>query len=430
MKRSSLRRVAVASLLALVLAACGTDDDTGSGDRSNDRSSSPPTSAVEIEDDHDDTAAIPDEVGPADESLDPIRVGMINMSEGTPSYPDVAVGADAAVSYANAKLGGIGGHPIELVHCNVGTDQASNQKCAQRFANDDDIGVVVHGYVFGAGYVLPILEAADVPVLLQTPLTQPDFEATNGFAYQGGNAGGTSGTAAYAAKFLDAENIVILGADNDALRAAVQTIEALPSMADVEVSTTYIPDTAADVTADVQASGAADADAILALINGPQCPQVAQTLRDLNIDAPVVSTTTCAVPATLETQPELFEGWTVVGSGLPPLLPEGASAELDFYREVFPDHGDEAKMDSFLSLGGFGAILALRDIGSGLPENPGRDDWRAGLEGFTGPYFGGRDELSCPGEHFPAVCDNDIRAFVLDGEGVMSQVQGFFDPLA
>src|SRR5699024_9161963 len=114
-----------------------------------------------VSDDHDDTLAIPEETGPADDSLEPIRIGMINMSDGTPSYPDVAVGADAGASYANAALGGIDGRPIEIVHCNVGADQASNQKCAQQFANDDDIGVVVHGYVFGAGFVLPILEAAD-----------------------------------------------------------------------------------------------------------------------------------------------------------------------------------------------------------------------------------------------------------------------------
>jgi branched-chain amino acid transport system substrate-binding protein len=425
LKPTTVRRAAAVLALSLLVTACGSSDDDSSG--SSGSGGDGPSSTVAPDT---DTGSIPEPTGPADESLDPVKIGMINMDEGTPSYPDVSVGVDAAAELVNAELGGIQGRPVEVEHCNVGVDQASNQSCAQQFANDDDISLVVTGYVFGSAFVYPILEAADVPVLIQTPLTQPDFEAANGWAFQGGNAGGTSGTAAYAAEYLDAESIVILGADNDALRAAVETIEGLPAMEGVEVSTTYIPDTAADVTADVQASGAASADAVLALINAPQCVQVAQTLQDLAVEAPVISTATCAVPSTLDESPELFEGWTVVGSGLPPLLAEGSSAELDYFRETFPTYGPEDKLESFLAVGGFGALLAAWSIGNELPETLDRADWAEGLAGFTGPYFGGQDELSCPGEHFPAVCSNEVRAFVLDGEGVMSQVQDFFDPLA
>lgn len=437
MKTSTIRRAAVLAALSLSLTvvACGDDDDTGTddataGEAGTDDTGTDPGEETTVDDDHDDTLAIPEATGPADDSLDPVVIGVINMDEGTPSYPDVSIGIDAAADLVNAELGGINGHPVEIRHCNVGVDQASNQECAQEFANDDEVGLVINGYVFGSSFLFPILEAAELPVLLQTPLTSADFQAANAYGFQGGNAGGTAGTAAFAASFLDAENVVILGADNDALRAAVSTIEGLPSMEGVDLSTTYIPDTASDVTADVQASGAADADAVLALINSPQCVQVAQTLRDLQVEAPVISTTTCAVPTTLAESPELFEGWHVVGSGLPPLLADGASAELDYFRETFPTYGPEEKLGSFLALGGFGAMLAAWDIGNDLPEDPTRADWTDGLSGFEGPYFGGRNSLSCPGEHFPAVCDNEVRAFVLDDAGVMSQVQGFFDPLS
>ncbi len=453
--------LALAVTMSLAVAACGSDDDTA--DSSNDSASNSSTPAGTSADTTDSTVAsdttdapgdtsatgdsvpttdgsssggsdhslsIPDAVGPADESLEPVVIGVINMDEGTPSYPDVSVGIDAAAALANAELGGIQGRPIEIRHCNVGVDQATNQKCAQEFANADDVNLVINGYVFGSGFTLPITEAAGLPTLLQTPLTAPDFSASLAWAFQGGNAGGTAGTAAYAAKFLDAENIVILGADNDALRAAVQTIEGLPAVEGRTISTTYIADTSSDVTADIQVSGALEADAILALVNAPQCPQVAQALVDLGSEAPVISTATCAVPATLEASPDLFEGWTVVGSGLPPLLAPGASPELDYYMEKFPEYGDEAKAKSFLTLGGFGSLLAAQRIGNDLPETLSRDDWAAGLAGFTGPYFGGQLELSCPGPHFPAVCDNEVRAFVLDDQGMMTQVQDFFDGLA
>jgi branched-chain amino acid transport system substrate-binding protein len=427
LKKKSIRRAGAALAMVLVLAACGSDDDATSSSTTARGSAGTTEGAVGNDT---DTSTIPEATGPADQSLDPVKIGMINMDEGTPSYPDVSIGVDAAAELINAELGGIQGRPVEIVHCNVGVDQASNQKCAQQFANDDDISVVINGYVFASGFIFPILDAAELPVLLQTPLTSPDFMATNAYGYAGGNAGGTVGTAAFAAKFLDAKKITVLGADNDALRSAVKAIEGLPSIEGVEVSTTYIPDTAADVTADIQASGAADADAVLALINAPQCVQVAQTLKDLDVSAPVISTTTCAVPSTLAQSPELFEGWHVVGSGLPPLLSEGASAELDYFRETFPEYGSKDKTESFLALGGFGAMLAAWDIGNDLPEALTRTDWSTGLKGFTGPYFGGQDEFSCPGPHYPAVCSNDVRAYVLDDQGVMTQVQDFFDPLS
>ena len=367
MRRRSLAALAVT--LSLAVTACGSDsDDTATTDAPADTaavateaapadtaaadttadttpadsaapadtSASGTTDASASEGVTDHSVAIPEQAGPADESLDPVVIGVINMDEGTPSFPDVSAGIDAATALINAELGGIQGRPVEIKHCSVGVDQASNQQCAQDFANDDTLNLVIDGYVFGSGYTLPILEAAGLPTLIQTPLTQPDFNATNAWAYQGGNAGGTAGTAAYAAKFLDAQDIVIIGSDNDTLRAAVQTIEALPSVQGRNISTTYVSETAADITADVQVSGALEADAVLSLVNSAQCLQVAQTLQDVGVTAPVISTATCAVPSTLEANSEAFAGWTVVGSGLPPLLPEGESVELDYYMREVP----------------------------------------------------------------------------------------------
>ena len=461
MRRRSLAALAVT--LSLAVTACGSDsDDTATTDAPADTaavateaapadtaaadttadttpadsaapadtSASGTTDASASEGVTDHSVAIPEQAGPADESLDPVVIGVINMDEGTPSFPDVSAGIDAAAALINAELGGIQGRPVEIKHCSVGVDQASNQQCAQDFANDDTLNLVIDGYVFGSGYTLPILEAAGLPTLIQTPLTQPDFNATNAWAYQGGNAGGTAGTAAYAAKFLDAQDIVIIGSDNDALRAAVQTIEALPSVQGRNISTTYVSETAADITADVQVSGALEADAVLSLVNSAQCLQVAQTLQDVGVTAPVISTATCAVPSTLEANAEAFAGWTVVGSGLPPLLPEGESVELDYYMEKFPQYGDAAIARSFQALGGFGAMLAAQRIGNDAPDTLSREDWAAGLAGFTGPYFGGQVELSCPGPHFPAVCNNEVRAFELDNKGTMTMVQDFFDGLA
>lgn len=450
MKTSRIRVFAVGLALALAAAACGSDSD-GAGTATTNGAAETTTTAADGgdttegtgDDETEDTtnggstggstdsaASIPTPTGPADDSLEPMVIGVINMDEGTPSFPDVSDGIEAAAELINAELGGIQGRPVEIRLCNVGMDQASNQACAQEMANADDINVVINGYVFGSGFIFPIFEAAELPVLLQTPLTAPDFNATLAWGFQGGNAGGTAGTAGYAAKILDAQNIVMIGADNDATRAAVATMEALPSLEGRNLMTTYVSETAADVSADIQASGAADADAVLAIINTAQCVQIAQALADINVTAPVIATSTCATQLTLGEAPELFEGWHIVGSGLPPLVAAGESAEVDYWRETFPLYGDEAKLQSFHALGGFGSMLAIWTIGNDLPEDPSRADWAEGLASFTGPYFGGQETLSCPGIHFPAVCNNEVRAYVLNANGEATKVQDFFDALS
>ena len=56
--------------------------------------------------------------GPANKSLPPVYIGYINQQGGPTSIGLLATaGAQMAVNYANAELGGVDGHPIQLVTC-------------------------------------------------------------------------------------------------------------------------------------------------------------------------------------------------------------------------------------------------------------------------------------------------------------------------
>src|SRR6516225_7185912 len=56
--------------------------------------------------------------GPANQSLPPVKIGFINQQGGPTAVGLHATdGAKMAVNYANAELGGIGGHPIVLDTC-------------------------------------------------------------------------------------------------------------------------------------------------------------------------------------------------------------------------------------------------------------------------------------------------------------------------
>src|ERR1700756_623684 len=48
----------------------------------------------------------------------PVRVGLINDEGGTASsWPEIRIGAQAAIEYANQYLGGIAGRPVQLDTC-------------------------------------------------------------------------------------------------------------------------------------------------------------------------------------------------------------------------------------------------------------------------------------------------------------------------
>ena len=68
-------------------------------------------------------------------SGDPVRIGYVNQDA---LFPEATIGIDAAVAYANAELGGIGGRPIELVTCTI-TVAEDGAACGTQFANDDSI---------------------------------------------------------------------------------------------------------------------------------------------------------------------------------------------------------------------------------------------------------------------------------------------------
>ena len=52
-----------------------------------------------------------------------------------------------AVNYANAELGGVDGHPIQLVTCFIASAEEEGTGCAQKFLANNKISVIAMGGV-------------------------------------------------------------------------------------------------------------------------------------------------------------------------------------------------------------------------------------------------------------------------------------------
>src|SRR2546423_8942354 len=86
--------------------------------------------------------------GPADKSLPPVYIGYVNQQGGPTAVGLLATaGAQMAVNYANAELGGVGGHPIQLVTCFIASAEEEGTVCAQKFLANKKVNVIELGGV-------------------------------------------------------------------------------------------------------------------------------------------------------------------------------------------------------------------------------------------------------------------------------------------
>ncbi len=129
---------------------------------------------------------------------DPVVLGFQN-PEGDPAgtFPEYSIAAEAAVKYINEELGGIGadykagkpGRPIKLEVCKMAITPADSQKCANELAAKKPFAVVSSLNFFGNHFA--IYKAANIPVIVGTPITALDFTSPGVFAI--GGAGGCLG---------------------------------------------------------------------------------------------------------------------------------------------------------------------------------------------------------------------------------------------
>src|SRR5580700_4563441 len=129
--KRALRRGAPAFLAAAVVigvAACSSGSSTAGSSGSSPAGTSSSSSGTGVS-----AAGLSAYLPGKKAAGTPVKVGLIN-NEGSDAQSEPSVGdaAEAAADYANAELGGIGGHPIKVYRCGESEDTASATACANQ----------------------------------------------------------------------------------------------------------------------------------------------------------------------------------------------------------------------------------------------------------------------------------------------------------
>lgn len=116
------------------------------------------------------------------------------MTLGTFSQPpyalsEIPVGAQAAVNTVNAA-GGVAGHQLKLISCDDEMNPNDAVACA-REAVSDHVAAVVGTFTFFGDDVVPILQQAGIPDLLDVAISPDELTSKDSFpVYSGANAAG------------------------------------------------------------------------------------------------------------------------------------------------------------------------------------------------------------------------------------------------
>ncbi|MBD0021733.1 ABC transporter substrate-binding protein [Gordonia pseudamarae] len=338
MRTKRMRAVVASAAVAVVatagLAACGSDDDDSTG------SSSASVTAPE--------GSFPGKAA----SGAPVKIGLIN-PEGGPaiSMPENRAAAEAATTYANENLGGIGGRPIELVVCKNKEDTASARECANQMVEAKVSAVVVTATSMST-VMAPIITKAGIPYTAVAGAGS-EIMSDNAFIWSG-----ASGAYQYMAKFSAQENLKSVTAyaiDVPASLTGLQMV-ATPAFkaAGIDFKIVRIPAGTPEVTPQVSAGLTDKTDGVIVIGNTAMCTAVFKSLGTLGADVKKMTPQSCADAQVYKSVGDSLNGTQVFTTA----DTRSDDPESQLYRAVMDKYTPETDAHGY-AVSGYQGVLGL-----------------------------------------------------------------------
>jgi branched-chain amino acid transport system substrate-binding protein len=343
-----------------------------------------------------------------------IKIGFTNQTAGSlGTYPEVTAAFDAAVSYINTELGGVGGKKITLDKCVVDGTPATTQKCAQQMVQDKP-NFVMWGNDYNALAAWPILKAAGIFVIGELPLTNADFSATNVAFFNPGTAGSGPGTAAYIAQHpLPNKKFATLVSQNPAALAAAQLLD--KPLKDLGYSTqdAAVSPTATDYTSSLLSVHPQAVGGLSELLAANGCVAFANAYGQQGLKTQVYANQTCYAPDVLKSSGKYMVGWKVTELTQDP---SGTTADAVTYRKAMSSYGGTNYITSGQAALAFSTMMTtynnvLKPLASSQITSSSVQQQLSG-SGKSGPIFLGGKYTCGVVKALPSVCGTQL--FIYD----------------
>jgi branched-chain amino acid transport system substrate-binding protein len=332
------------------------------------------------------------EVGAVDKNLEAVKIGFINVDGGVPAFPESTKAEEVAAAFINDHLGGVGGHPIEIVQCNIVQGDEDAQKCAQQFANDPSILSVQLGMtVLGTGPIYSTIGTKKNVIGLGT-FSPADLDVPGVNYYSAAAFSAGPGMALYAKETLKASTMAIVFDQTDPGAAgSAQLVIGLSKALGIKATSVPVTNASEWSTALVSA-GAQTADAVAVMGNTSVCVPMAQAVQQLAITSPVLTFGFCQDNSVAEALGE-FPEWTYFQPTKSPFGVDDADVKL--YNAVMESYAPDANQSGGANGTFQGLVSLVRAMNEVGYDNLSVEAINKAYSGFTGPVFLGPQEIAC-----------------------------------
>ena len=356
--------------------------------------------------------------GPADKSLPPVYIGFVNQQGGPTAVGLLATaGAQMAVNYANAELGGVGGHPIQLVTCFIASAEEEGTTCAQKFLANKKVNVInLGGVAVGVQSFYATLHGA-IPVIDGVAATPIDTTQKNAVILFGDATHILPPFGTYAKDVLHAKTAALVyPSDNAGIAIGAAAIKQGLQAAGVTVKSVGYSESTTDLTSVLTAAGAQTADMVIPYSDTAGCVNLAKSLKTLGITDPkkIVSAPLCLNGQVIKGFGD-FPHWTY--SIASSLFGDPTDPGMPAYMAVAKKYSTPANAPDPWNIVNFGQLLTtikmMNEVGY---ANLSPSAILAKAKAFTGPQALGAPSLACAKySSAPAVCNDRIQLFEYTG---------------
>jgi branched-chain amino acid transport system substrate-binding protein len=283
----------------------------------------------------------------------PVKVGFINIDSGAVSFPESTAGAKAAEGVINDTLGGIGGHPLQVVYCSVNGTPESSQTCAAKMV-DEKVVAVTLGLDFNDSVLVPVFENAKIPIIGGVPAGQDILASKSAFFFQAGLPAVYPGIPYWISQNLkDVKKVAILHADDPTSKFIAET-NMKPYFEQLGMTAQLFQESgaAADYTPVVSAAIATNPDLITSTFGNVACIGYMKALKSLAYKGKVFHSAGCYDKATFDAvgldnlEGQYFD-FGLYGFYSKDALPADKQPELQIFSDAMAKYSPDTPLAGF-----------------------------------------------------------------------------------
>lgn len=344
-----------------------------------------------------------------------VKIGLIAQEDELIAFPEIAAAAQAGAAYVNNDLNGVDGGPIEIDVCTVGDTPESTVTCAQEFANDGDVKLVLMGTLNSAAGNDVLVQVGKPVLSLSNDL--PDIMTPGVFAFDPGALVLAAGLLQFAAEGLGASTYALMVPDDPFYTGVVvPLVDALGSLFGLTAAgpAVMLP-LEGDPTAAVTAANDQGADVLIAVANGTQCLSLAEAANSIGVPTQIVAADTCMSSAVISSG--ALDGWYGVSVCEGPVDPVQRT-DGTFTKIVADYGGGDGTMNSSVGCWSVANTVVAAEV---LSQAGGADATSESiievLDGFSTDQLPAYPPASCPGPvPFVGACLRTTTILRIEGD--------------